>query len=135
MTYPYSCPQCGEHREVVRPASEAADSVTCSCGYPMERVWTVPYAAVSTNESYYDAGLGCVINNKFDKLDAVKRIGGEQVRTQHYKDENGVVCTRVVREPGIDIVEVGSEKKAASGLAPKAVPYVLPRGALDGIPG
>lgn len=106
MIYPHRC-DCGNYSEVIRPASEAADPVICSCGQTMVRIWT-PVPAKISGGGYYDYGLGCRVENKSE---AAARLKAKDVHP----------------------IEVGNDRRALNAIRPEVKSYDIPRGAIDGM--
>lgn len=80
MIYPFKCPACGNHEEVMRCVDKRNDPLTCiECSIPMERVFTVPLFHVKQYD-YYDRGLGKYINTSGVVEDTLKRIGEKEGR-------------------------------------------------------
>jgi len=72
MTYDFECSKCGLLREVVRPYKEAGRAEGCSCGHPMDRVWSVPQVSIKSH-GYFNNGLGQYVRHAGDVKDALNR--------------------------------------------------------------
>ena len=72
--YSFQCQQCGNYTEIYRPMADAGRPKVCSnCEIPMNRIFNAPQV-VTPMKTYYNHGLGCVVNSKQDIKDALRRI-------------------------------------------------------------
>lgn len=97
MNYPYHCPECNYHFEVLKSVAEIDNSESCpKCLVTSNRTIAVPnLMAVNDWTESFNYGLGCVVKNKAHQREILRKyadqgrelieIGTEPVENLHKK--------------------------------------------------
>jgi hypothetical protein len=102
--------------------------LTCCCGQPMQRVYTVPQFSIDKRD-YFDYGLGIHVKNKSDIDNKLRELrdGKTNGRDVWRKDEYGKKYCEKVDVPPMNVQEIGNENLKTK---PAHQDYDLPKGAI-----
>lgn len=93
--YPYACEPCGLEEEIVKPMSEAGDTVLCpSCGKSMRRIWSasVQFSGTSVKDAEYYHAFGEVVKSDNHRKELMKKhnaveVGSESAQSVRHHTE------------------------------------------------